>query len=92
MLAIVAGSDIVTAPSYPNLVTKVKDEIKAALQDGRLTRARIDDSVRRILTLKIKMGLIALPSATSPSSTPTATPHADAPAVAWRRPGDRPAA
>jgi beta-N-acetylhexosaminidase len=92
VLAIVAGSDIVTAPNYPNLVTKVKDEIKTALQDGRLTRARIDDSVRRILTLKIKMGLIALPPAISPTSTPQATPQADIPTVVWRRAGARPAA
>jgi beta-N-acetylhexosaminidase len=85
VLAIIAGSDIVTAPSYPSLVTKVKDEIKSALQDGRLTRARIDDSVRRILALKIKMGLIALPPTASPTPSSQATPQGDAPVVAWRR-------
>jgi beta-N-acetylhexosaminidase len=85
VLAIIAGSDIVTAPSYSNLVTKIKDEIKAALQDGRLTRTRIDESVRRILALKIKMGLIPLPAAATPTSAPQATPQGAMPNVAWRR-------
>jgi beta-N-acetylhexosaminidase len=89
VLAIIAGSDIVTAPSYSNLVTKIKDEIKNALQDGRLTHARIDDSVRRILALKIKMGLIPLPAAAtptmSPAASPVTTPQGDAPGAAWRR-------
>ncbi|HEY7983104.1 MAG TPA: glycoside hydrolase family 3 N-terminal domain-containing protein, partial [Ktedonobacterales bacterium] len=74
VLAIIAGSDIVTAPSYSDLVAKIKDEIKNALQDGRLSRARLDESVRRILTLKIKMGLIPLPAAATPTATPTASP------------------
>ncbi|HEV2239180.1 MAG TPA: glycoside hydrolase family 3 N-terminal domain-containing protein [Ktedonobacterales bacterium] len=93
VLAIIAGSDIVTAPSYSDLVSKIKDEIKNALQDGRLTRARIVGSVRRILTLKIKMGLIPLPAAATPTASPavapttipTSSPQGVVPGAGWQR-------
>jgi beta-N-acetylhexosaminidase len=89
VLAIIAGSDVITAPSYSNLVAKIKDEIKSALQDGRLSRERIDESVKRILTLKIKMGLIALPAGAtptpSPQVTPQTTPQGIVPGPVWWR-------
>jgi beta-N-acetylhexosaminidase len=89
VLAIIAGSDVITAPSYSNLVVKIKDEIKSALADGRLSRDRIDESVKRILALKIKMGLIPLPAeATATPSQPArpqTTPQGIVPGLVWWR-------
>lgn len=61
VLAIKAGADIVIGPYNPDVVQETKDALKQALASGVLTHARIDASVRRILTLKIQMGLIPLP-------------------------------
>lgn len=61
VLAIKAGADIVIGPYNPEVVQETKDVLKQALATGELTRARIDTSVRRILTLKIHMGLIRMP-------------------------------
>ncbi len=61
VLAIKAGADIVIGPSDPQSVQQVMDQIKQALASGTLTQANIDTAVRRILALKIQMGLIALP-------------------------------
>jgi beta-glucosidase-like glycosyl hydrolase len=36
--------------------------LKAAISSGQITKARIDDSVRRILTLKMRMGLLPIPT------------------------------
>lgn len=65
VLAIKAGADIVTAPDSPQEVQQTKDALAQAITSGTLTRERIDTSVRRILTLKIQMGLIPLPQHTS---------------------------
>lgn len=67
VLAVVAGSDIVIGPYNAQMVQNAKDALKHAVADGTLTRARIDTSVQRILTLKIEMGLIPLPQS---SATP----------------------
>ncbi|HEU5199593.1 MAG TPA: glycoside hydrolase family 3 protein, partial [Ktedonobacterales bacterium] len=61
VLAIKAGADILIGPSDPQTVQQVIDQIKQALASGTLTQANIDTAVRRILALKIQMGLIALP-------------------------------
>ena len=63
VLAVAAGSDIVIGPYNAQMVQNAKDALKQAIADGTLTRARIDTSVQRILTLKIEMGLIPLPQA-----------------------------
>lgn len=52
--AIVAGNDIIL---LPNDVAKTVQTIKAYLADGRLTEARIDKSVRRILRAKYDYGV-----------------------------------
>lgn len=69
VLAIVAGADVVIGPYNAQMVQDAKTALKQAISDGTLTRQRIDLSVQRILTLKIRMGLIPLP--TSPIPTPT---------------------
>ncbi|MCI5956724.1 MAG: glycoside hydrolase family 3 protein [Clostridiales bacterium] len=53
--AIEAGCDMLLLPkNFSNGYNGVMD----ALEDGRLTEARIDESVRRILTLKAEWGLL----------------------------------
>ena len=54
ILALEAGADVLLMPhSVPEAITTVVD----AVHSGRLTEARIDSSVRRILTAKARAGL-----------------------------------
>jgi beta-N-acetylhexosaminidase len=79
-LAIEAGADMVIGPQNAQVVAQVKDALKAALSSGKLSQARIETSVKRVLKLKITMGLLSIPhpaSQTTPtnhSATPTNTP------------------
>lgn len=91
VMAIEAGADEVIGPYSPQTVQETKDAIKQAMASGSLSQERIDLSVRRILTLKIEMGLIPLPKATSTpaaSPSPTQKPKGDAPSglAAYRAP------
>jgi beta-N-acetylhexosaminidase len=61
VLAVVAGADIVMAAWDATSTQAVLDGLKAAIASGRLTPARIAQSVRRILALKLKYGLLPLP-------------------------------
>jgi beta-N-acetylhexosaminidase len=54
VLALEAGADALVMPPDPEAAVKA---ILAAIQSGRLTRARIDDSVARLLAAKERMGL-----------------------------------
>ena len=58
VLAILAGCDVLEGPSNSASLSAITTAIKNALSSGRLTQARIDLSVRRILVLKMRMGLI----------------------------------
>ncbi len=49
-----AGSDLLLMPADP---AKAIDAMTAAIQSGRITTARLDQSVRRILEFKQRMGL-----------------------------------
>jgi beta-N-acetylhexosaminidase len=79
-LAIRAGADMILGPQNAQAVAQVKDALKGALESGQLSRARLETSVKRVLTLKIAMGLLPIPHSTSqatPTShgaTPTNTP------------------
>ncbi|MEZ5343895.1 MAG: glycoside hydrolase family 3 N-terminal domain-containing protein, partial [Acidimicrobiales bacterium] len=53
--SIEAGIDLLLAP--PDIII-VQSSILAALESGRLTDERLDESVRRILTLKLRLGLL----------------------------------
>ncbi|SDT24042.1 glycoside hydrolase family 3 protein [Actinoplanes derwentensis] len=55
VLALKAGIDVLLMP--PNLDVAYRAVLKA-VADGELTESRIDESVRRILTLKQKRGLL----------------------------------
>ena len=61
VLAIKAGADMVMGASTPRMVTQIKAALKDGLASGLLTRERIELSVQRILTLKIRMGLVPPP-------------------------------
>jgi beta-N-acetylhexosaminidase len=61
VLAIEAGADIVIGPYTTQMVQEAEDALRGAIASGALSRARIDTSVRRILTLKLRMGLIPMP-------------------------------
>lgn len=56
VLAFLAGADILLQPADPAVVI---DALAAALASGRITQARVDSSVRRVLALKQRAGLFA---------------------------------
>jgi beta-N-acetylhexosaminidase len=60
VMALEAGVDQLLMP--PNLQLAL-DSVKAAVQSGRLTEHRIDQSVLRILKLKLKRGILTSPFA-----------------------------
>jgi beta-N-acetylhexosaminidase len=67
VLAVLAGSDIVLAAWDSSSTQSVLDALKAAIASGRLTRARVAQSVRRILTVKITHGLLPIPPQVFPA-------------------------
>jgi len=52
--ALEAGADVLLMPADPKAAI---DAVAAAVKGGRITTQRIDDSVRRILTAKARVGL-----------------------------------
>jgi beta-N-acetylhexosaminidase len=58
VLAIIAGNDMIEGPYTPSLVASVVTALKQAIQQGKLTIDRINQSVERILLLKILYGMI----------------------------------
>jgi beta-N-acetylhexosaminidase len=52
--AVLAGADVLVQPADPLAIV---DALDAAVRDGRLSEARIDQSVRRVLALKRRLGL-----------------------------------
>lgn len=60
-MAVEAGADLLMGASTPSDVASMIDGIKRAISNGDITQQHIDDSVRRILTMKYNMGLLPLP-------------------------------
>jgi beta-N-acetylhexosaminidase len=54
VLAFLAGSDLLLMPSD---VGRAIDAMVAAVESGRISRARLDQSVRKILEMKARLGL-----------------------------------
>jgi beta-N-acetylhexosaminidase len=54
ILALQAGADILL---MPHSVTEAIDAVTGAIASGRLTQARIDESVKRVLRMKAQAGL-----------------------------------
>ena len=66
IMAIEAGDDMLVGPFTSGQVAWMISALKAAISNGQITKARIDESVRRILTLKMRMGLLAIPMGVVP--------------------------
>jgi len=56
VLSVIAGSDMILV--WPAHLTKTHNAFIAALEDGRLSRERLQDAAQRIIYEKLKMGLI----------------------------------
>lgn len=56
-LGVNAGIDMIMDPYRPG----VCDDLKAAVEEGLVSMSRIDDAVRRILRLKVRLGLFEEP-------------------------------
>lgn len=55
VMAIKAGADVVLFPPNPE---KAIEAVETAIKRGDITEARIDDSVRRLLAAKYRLGLV----------------------------------
>jgi beta-N-acetylhexosaminidase len=74
VLAVKAGADMLFGPvGGPYHMQLTIGVLKQAIADGQLSRERIDTSARRILAIKIRMGLIAMPKPSTPTPTPLPT-------------------
>lgn len=55
VLAVQAGNDMLCISEWD----KATEEIKAAVDDGRITETRINESVIRVLEMKLRLGIIS---------------------------------
>ena len=58
VLAIKAGNDMLLGPAGSDQMVAVINALKAALQDGTLSKARIDEAATRIIALKMEYHLM----------------------------------
>ena len=58
VLSIVAGNDLVEGPYTPAQVAAVVVALKQAIDQGQISMKRIDQSVQRILLMKMHYGII----------------------------------
>ncbi|QBD80068.1 hypothetical protein EPA93_30430 [Ktedonosporobacter rubrisoli] len=58
VLALKAGDDMILGPSGSDQMHAMLDALKAAVQDGTLTQARIDEAATRIIALKMQSHLM----------------------------------
>lgn len=58
VLSIIAGNDLVEGPYTVSQVAQVIAALKQALSDGQLTIERINQSVQRILLMKMQYGIL----------------------------------
>jgi beta-N-acetylhexosaminidase len=66
VLAIVAGDDLLLGEFSADEIGAMISALRAAVQSGVLTKARIDQSVERILILKMRMGILPVPGPVLP--------------------------
>jgi beta-N-acetylhexosaminidase len=70
VMAIEAGDDLLVGPAHPGEIVSMINALKAAINSGQLSVQRIDQSVKRILLLKIKIGLMKMPQREIPYAPP----------------------
>ena len=58
IMAINAGNDMILGPTGADQVLATINALKAALQDGTLSKARLDESATRIIALKMQYHLV----------------------------------
>lgn len=58
VMAILAGNDLIEGPYSVEQVASVVTALKQAIQQGRLSTSRIDQSLQRILLMKMRFGLL----------------------------------
>ena len=58
LASILAGADLLLGPASPQDVAAILDRLERAVADGELDRGRVDASVRRVLELKARLGLL----------------------------------
>jgi beta-N-acetylhexosaminidase len=61
VLAVQAGDDIIEGAANAAMSQQILDALKGAVVSGQISKARIDQSVRRILRLKLAYGMISIP-------------------------------
>lgn len=71
VLAIQAGDDLLEGAWDPYELRVMTTAVKNAVTSGRISVSRIDQSVRRLLTLKAQYGILPLYSAHKPRPVPT---------------------
>ncbi len=78
VLSIIAGDDLLEGAFDTYSMRAMINAIKDAMASGLITKARINQSVERILALKVRFGIIpafsVTQSKTNPAPTPKATP------------------
>jgi beta-N-acetylhexosaminidase len=74
VLALLAGADVLLMPPDLDLAYR---SVLAAVASGELTEARIDQSVRRILALKQRRGLLGGDAAVDPAAAERVVGNAD---------------
>ena len=62
VLAVLAGNDILSNFYNPSQLIEAMNALHQAISSGRITKTRIDQSVKRILALKVKYGIWTPPN------------------------------
>jgi beta-N-acetylhexosaminidase len=57
VMAVNAGADVVLVPWREEKIAEVADALRAAVDSGVLSMARVDEAVRRILEVKLRRGV-----------------------------------
>jgi beta-N-acetylhexosaminidase len=76
VLAVLAGNDLIEGAYDPDTLIYMESSLRAAVDSGRVSHARIDQAVRRILMLKARYGLLPLTSASTPGGAAYVGPSA----------------
>ena len=60
VLALNAGADMILGPNGSYQMIQVLDGLRAALQNGTLSKARVDEAATRIITLKLEQHIMPI--------------------------------